>query len=634
MNLRHKPNAEVATGAAATEEEAGVRGQDPTAVPPIRGNGSHHAVGDPIQRPAPEQRWTPIKRRRAPHRGNVLLNGAVALSLFSLVLALQFYDHAFRGEFGDYPDEAAHYVTGLMFHDYFAGLRYLHPFQFAENFYLHYPKVAIGHWPPVFYILQSLWTLVFSTSHTSLMFLMAVLTTLLGFTLYRALAGKVGLLISAVAAAVLLALPVVQKQAGMVMADVPVALFSLLAALCFARFLETERARDVLAFGALSTIAILTKGSAFSLALLPPVAIALTRKWRLLRRPALWASAGVVALLCGPWYWFTLRMANAGGWARPHPALGYSIHAVSFYLLELLRVPGWGLAMLVAVGCVVAITDLHRAPERNGFWAALIALFAGYVALFCIVPAGHEARYILPAIPAELAWAAEGAKFMAERLRSRRWRPLASCVLIGEAFLATGLRFPRLHNYGFGSVASFLVSQPSLHHSVFLVSSDALGEGMTVAQVAMRDHRPDHVVLRASQTLASSDWSGGSFHLLYKNPRQVENFLQSVPVRAIVLDSSAAGALPRAERSLLDATLKQYAGDWMLASSFPVWRKGVKFKRTIRVYLSTAQPQRATVIRIDMRHTLGKTLTLRLKGSPAQRAHSGPRLLPLPAKPH
>ena len=34
---------------------------------------------------------------------------------------------------------------------------------FAENYYLHYPEVAMGHWPPGFYLLQAVWTLLFPT---------------------------------------------------------------------------------------------------------------------------------------------------------------------------------------------------------------------------------------------------------------------------------------------------------------------------------------------------------------------------------------------------------------------------------------------------------------------------------------
>ena len=52
-------------------------------------------------------------------------------------------------------------MTGLMVRDYIAAGFPDSPFRFAENYYLHYPKVAIGHWPPVFYSIQAAWMLIF-----------------------------------------------------------------------------------------------------------------------------------------------------------------------------------------------------------------------------------------------------------------------------------------------------------------------------------------------------------------------------------------------------------------------------------------------------------------------------------------
>lgn len=314
----------------------------------------------------------------------------VFLALFLLALVLSLVDGAFRGEFGAYPDEAGHYVTGLMFHDYFAGMHYLSPVKFAENYYLHYPKVAIGHWPPVFYVIQGIWTLLFSTSRFSLMFLMAVLAAALGLALYRMLARDFGGVIAFFASLVFVALPVVQAQTGMVMADMPVALFTFLAAAYFGRFLDTERRADVLAFGMLAVLAIMTKGSALALALVPPVAILLTRKWTLLRRPALWTSAAIILVLCGPWYFWTSRLLH-GAWAKQGPTFSYLLGAVRFYGLDIIRMLGWGLSILAAIGFIAKLRTISDdSAEHSGFWAAMIGLLLGLFVLLSIIRTGLE----------------------------------------------------------------------------------------------------------------------------------------------------------------------------------------------------------------------------------------------------
>ena len=61
-------------------------------------------------------------------------------------------------------DGPAHFTTGLMLHDFLCAGHYLRPMTFAKCFYVHYPKVAFGHWPPVFYVIEAAWFFVFGTS--------------------------------------------------------------------------------------------------------------------------------------------------------------------------------------------------------------------------------------------------------------------------------------------------------------------------------------------------------------------------------------------------------------------------------------------------------------------------------------
>src|SRR4051794_21668726 len=77
----------------------------------------------------------------------------------AVTVYLQFLAGAYHGEFGSEPDEAAHYVTGLFIHDYVKAGFPKHARQFADDYYNHYPKVAIGHWGPTFYLMQTAWAL-------------------------------------------------------------------------------------------------------------------------------------------------------------------------------------------------------------------------------------------------------------------------------------------------------------------------------------------------------------------------------------------------------------------------------------------------------------------------------------------
>jgi hypothetical protein len=124
------------------------------------------------------------------HQRALLANSAARelflfASFLAIVIALQWASGAYQAEFGGYPDEPAHYVTSLMVHDYIVGLHWGSPLQFAVDFYRHYPKVALGHWPPFFYIVQALWMLLFSVSRTSIRREIGVTAALLAYSVYR-----------------------------------------------------------------------------------------------------------------------------------------------------------------------------------------------------------------------------------------------------------------------------------------------------------------------------------------------------------------------------------------------------------------------------------------------------------------
>src|ERR1700680_1452483 len=105
---------------------------------------------------AEENRSTLEQLNRPLHIWGMAPGLAVPAILFLfLAIALQYAAGAYRAGFGAYPDEPAHYVTGLMVRDYILHAVGRPPMRFAENYYLHYPAVAFGHWPPVFYVIQA-----------------------------------------------------------------------------------------------------------------------------------------------------------------------------------------------------------------------------------------------------------------------------------------------------------------------------------------------------------------------------------------------------------------------------------------------------------------------------------------------
>jgi hypothetical protein len=93
-----------------------------------------------------------------------------------------------------------------------------------------------------------------------------------------------------------------------------------------------------------------------------------------------------------------------------------------------------------------------------------------------------------------------------------------------------------------------------------LISSDGLGEGAFVAEVAQRDARPGRFILRSSKILAQATWMGQR-HYQFDTQDQLKQLLEDVPLQLVVLDRAR---LPHdAHEELLFETLTASPDTWM-----------------------------------------------------------------------
>jgi hypothetical protein len=547
---------------------------------------------------------------------------AVAASFLAFIILLQLWSGTYRSEFAGYPDEGAHYVTGLMVHDYIVGGRLAPVEKFAKNYYLHYPKVSIGHWPPFFYLTQAAWTLIFPSSRASLLLLMACITAVVAFALYRAVASEIGEFNGIAAGLFFISLPVTQESSGMVMADALVAMLALLAALRYARFMDEGRPLDALLFGLFSAMTILTKGTGLALAGVPLIAIALTNRWKLIFRPAFWLPVAVVVPLCAPWYWITRHMLQSTG-EHPKSAFSYIETAARFYVAHSVQILGAVLFGLAAFGFIFQVI-LRWRHEVRAKWAVLAALVISIGFLSCVVPVlpiggqrqvmGTEERFLFPAIPAIIAFGFAGMEYIVRRLGCNRLNVNAGRIVLALIIAATLV--PKVFSrkmpvsFGFSPVAKNLLAQPELKKAVVMVSSDAIGEGMFISQVAMAEKRPGHYLVRASKVLCDCSWSGEEHTPLYPNPEALMGYFDRSPIQVVVDDESAPARSSFEFHHILRKTIQQYPSRWQLIGTFPVSRDSVVHPAAIKLYKISGTHPRAS-IEVNMQRMLKTTMELK-----------------------
>jgi hypothetical protein len=467
-----------------------------------------------------------------------------ALIVFALFLCvtigLQVASGAYRSEFAGYPDEPAHYVTSVMVREYLTSGQWSSPLKFAEAYYEHYPKVAFGHWPPVFYIVQSLWMLIFSAARASVRMEVAVTTSLLALSVFSEARRVFGRVAALLASLLLICVPVMQLCTDEEMAESLLILFCFWSTVYFARYLESQRWRDSGLFALFLSLAVLTKGNGWLLCGIPVIAVLLTRKWNIFGLKSFWYAVAMTLLLCLPWQLITLQSAERGWTGGSQPSVAYTLSAIAGYGRLFVRIPGLVLATLVVVGVIAEIVlPVVQRREVKAMAAAMFALIVAAWAFHSLVPAGVEDRKLALALPAMMLYVFWGGLWVSDRLPDKLTsfgRRAIVTAAAGAAFFAFTFSVPHDTRFGYIDAATFIASQPQLRGATILSSSNNDGEGLLVSELAMRAPKPAYTVLRGTKVMSRVDWVGSEYVPLVSSPGDVFRVLRDRGVTIVVID--------------------------------------------------------------------------------------------------
>ncbi|HEX4809616.1 MAG TPA: glycosyltransferase family 39 protein [Bryobacteraceae bacterium] len=513
-------------------------------------------------------RTEPLVSRRIEKAIRLLV---ILVFFWVLALLLQYVGNAYGSDLNVESDDPAHYVTGLMVHDYFVHGCPWPPKAFAENFYAHYPKVAIGHWPPVFYVLQAVWMLGFGDSIHADLVLMALLNAAFATALFWVAEREFhSIWVGLVTALLLPLIYVVQLFSGTIMSDLPVALISFGAVIAWADFLEKGRTRSIVLFAVLASLSILTKGNGYALALLPPVTMLLARNVKVLRDWRLWAAGLLVAACTIPWTWFTRDLIRSTMEYQLTPS--FVVHAIWFYISKLFEESSFGVSLCAVVGLGAVVRSIAK-RQASPLWVSLIAWVLAFLLFHSLVPAGLEDRYLLMILPVWLLLMTKGASIVIRWIRAPRiaieWRAVAAAVIVGVLFAATSFSIPKRKASIYSDLGKTIAISQEYSRHVILVASEGDGEGEFISQLAQWDTpRPRHVVLRASRLLASSDWLGRNYHLRFSSSDDLAAELKSIPVGLLVMDRTSHRD-PSPHYTELEQMLHNAPEDWKLAGVYP-----------------------------------------------------------------
>ncbi|MFL6451408.1 MAG: ArnT family glycosyltransferase [Bryobacteraceae bacterium] len=527
----------------------------------------------PSQRPAQARKETSLRR-----------DIAVWLLLLAAVVCLQLLSGAYRGEFGGYPDEPAHYVTAVMVRDYVVHLHTESPLRFAQAYYRHYPKVAFGHWPPFFYIVQAIWMGLFSAARISVRLQIACTTAFLAFGVFREGRKLFSARLAIAGALLTVCLPLVQTYSDEEMSETLLTLMCFWSVIYLARYIRSERLRDSFLFALFFSLAVLTKGNGWLLAAVPPIALVLTRHLRLLVRKSFLVPVAFIAAVCLPWQVLTMRMAERGWEGGSHPNVSYTASALLEFLRLFPQILGPVLLSLMVLGIAAFVVVPYIRRSIRSEWAVLFALLLAVWVFHSVIPAGVEDRKLIIAVPAMVLFVLGGAVWIGAQVPSNaplyRWRYFAVGCFAALSFVVGTFQIPRVEHYGFTEAASFLAGLANSTDGTVLISSNSGGEGMLISEMAMIQPHPAETILRGTKSLASVDWNGAGYQCHYSNPAELLHFIRDKKVKYVVVDNFTP-QVKFAHDTLLKQTIKD-GNMFKLVRIFPSAQRSIPGE--IRIY--------------------------------------------------
>jgi hypothetical protein len=503
------------------------------------------------------------------------------ITALALLAVISFHFRVARAELGSDLigyDQSRHYVTGVMTFDYVRHGLGSNPLKFAEAYFARFPKVSMGHWPPVYYAVQALWYFVAGPLPVSLRVLSALLAVAAAVVMLRRTSARYGPYLAALGAIVYLGLPAVQVYSWDTMAETLLALLVLLAALALAEFLENPSPRAAAWFVCWSVLAILTKGSAWSLGLMLCCAPLLAGRLRVYRSPWFWLSGAAIAILGAPFYllvWrlrlsYNVNVVESLGKQAPVSGLG-SLGPLPEVVPLIVIAFG-----VLGLGAALYSRFVRRSGDRlHTETLVMAACVLAQILFLAGLPITYEGRFYFPAAaPLVLL-------FLAGIRRIQSWcgavSPAVAILVPAAAIAAIVWSFgpadlcPQQGYRGACPAYGYRAAMDSIPERrqgpVILVSSDHVGEGAMVAARLADDPARSSVVLDARRLLGIDKPLKHQPEPPRMSVDEVLRFLNETPVNYLIVEKTGWG---EEDLSLLDQTLHDPRFAFALRSRFPV----------------------------------------------------------------
>jgi hypothetical protein len=469
--------------------------------------------------------------------GSSLVTGSAGflIGLLMGILAI-FVTGAYSNGFSG-ADESAHFLNSYFITSYLKGHVGANPLAFATDFYVHYPKISIGHWPPAYYGLVGLLFLVIpATVETAFLINLffsalpvAAVAVILGYMVNRP---------AALLGAALYALtPLVMEGQAYFMLDQVLAAVCVATSMAWFAYSAKPGWPRALMFAALCTFAILIKGNGWLLVFVPVYHMLLTRNWRLLKLPHVYGAALAALVIVFPWYWLTSRIAADG--FNYQAGFDYALTAFSAgigHLYDNLGLPGM---LLAALAISVEFRKRRQHPIRWSITSTCLSLVLATFTLQILIPVDIVSRYMAPALPPLVILAISGLQTVYTSRLHHRFPiggGIAAFALIALMF-APGVKHlaERTAKPDYQAAKAITLLATDLPHNLSLIDGVSNAEGAFMAEMALQDPGLRHYAIRASKLFADTNFMGTRYAPRFSAPQELLAEMKRLGINNVII---------------------------------------------------------------------------------------------------
>ena len=455
-----------------------------------------------------------------------------------------------------FADMSSHALNGVFYKDMIEEGGFFDPVRYAERYYVQYPSLTIGMYPPVFYTFEALLFKLFGVS-PKVAKLAVCLFTLLGVNVFFLLCRLwFPIWLSAVGSVLYLMQPSALFAQKNVMLEMPFLTMSIIAVYCL--YIGTERDRlSALFFAPLFTAtAFLTRQSAIFLVPIWSSWIILRKKWWLMTSGRFILGVLAGATIVVPWGIVNLTVGK-GHLAHLNFGVSHIWPNCLFYLRHLSEVASFPVIVL----SVLSVILFHKLRYKDGYQLSL--LWVCSVIVFLLPMKLSEPRYAIGLLPPLIVLSMHAIRFLKEKF-TYIFQRSSICFVVILVLICFHIDPRKVWDspdiQGFDQVADFVASDLDCVSVLY----DGLYNGNFIFHMRMRDKDRRVFVFRASKVVFST-----AFHL----ELGYNQLVKEAPEFYDVLERYAIKYVVQEERDSLKTPANKSLRQWMQGPEFKLVRE-------------------------------------------------------------